>query len=296
MTRLICLRDDDTNYYTKYEELADGYGEFWGKLPVTLATVPFSHGSQFKIMKVALSPETKWHNLRDWELNATADELTEYHKLHPIGENKELVEKFKPLIKAKKIEIAQHGISHRCNEKGAEMYYDNVGLIHIRDGKEYLSKVFETDINVFVPPWNTVDPRCAKYINKIGLEILCSGSISFRSLKERLINFIGYPKDFFTRLKRKILKEYPVIYSRCGVCFTTAPTFNMGFSVDDMFKRITELLKKNNAVAITTHYMALNDLEYRKKYQEFLYKLCKIDDVEFVTATEYIKRLKGNII
>ena len=298
MTRIICLRDDDTSFHTKYEELAEGYGEFWGKIPVTLATVPFSHGSQQKILEYEQIKGNKFEHVRKWEKNASFELLTEYHKLHPIGENKDLVEKLKPFVKEKKVEIAQHGISHRYNEKGAEMYYDNVGLLQIRDGKEYLEKVFETEVNVFVPPSNTIDPRCGKYINKIGMDILCSGSIRFRSLKEQILNLMYYPMDVFRFFKRKVIGKNPAIYSRCGIDFTGAPTFDAWKTVDEMYEKVIDGLNRNNAVAITTHYMLLNNLmsdnyEYRRKYQEFLARLSDLKDVEFVTATEYIRRLKN---
>ena len=64
-----------------------------------------------------------------------------------------------------------------------------------------------------------------------------------------------------------------------------------------MMKKVIDRLEQNNAVAITTHYMLLNNLyndnyEYRKKYQDFLARLCELKDVEFLTATDYIRRLK----
>ncbi len=298
MTRLICLRDDDTSFHTRYEELADGYGEFWGKIPVTLATVPFSHGSQQKILEFEYPSDKKYQRVREWELKANADELTEYHKLHPIGENMDLVEKLKPLVKSKKIEIAQHGISHRYNEKGAEMFYDNVGLIQIRDGKEYLSKVFDTEIKVFVPPSNTIDYRCAKYINSLGVDILSGSTIKYRNNRQRIIDFLCHPIDIYSALIRRITgKAYPAIYKKCGIYITSATTFDACYTVDEIMKKVTDILRQNQAVVITTHYMLLNgyiidNFEYRRKFQEFLGRLCQLENVEFVTASEYINRVK----
>ena len=67
MEKIICLRDDDTNYYTTLEELESGYGEFWGNLPITLATIPFVHGSERKILDFERDGKNKYQSLRKWE-------------------------------------------------------------------------------------------------------------------------------------------------------------------------------------------------------------------------------------
>ena len=126
-TKYICLRDDDTNFFTTVEELRVAYGQYWGKVPVTLATIPFAHGSEKKIFDVEIPYEKKFENLRQWELNASADELSEYHKVHPIGDNRGLVVELKTLTEKGMIEIAQHGVLHRYTEFGAELLGDRKG-------------------------------------------------------------------------------------------------------------------------------------------------------------------------
>ena len=93
--KYICLRDDDTNYYTTVEELRTAYGQYWSTLPITLAVIPFVHGSEQKILEVEYPLERKFDNLRNWERNASVEELGEYHKIHPIGENKALLDLLK---------------------------------------------------------------------------------------------------------------------------------------------------------------------------------------------------------
>ena len=36
------IRDDDTSFFTSPEELDSVYSNYWGKVPISLAVVPFS--------------------------------------------------------------------------------------------------------------------------------------------------------------------------------------------------------------------------------------------------------------
>lgn len=50
MKKYICLRDDDTNYYTSVEDINNAYGDILGSIPITLATIPMVHGSEQTIL------------------------------------------------------------------------------------------------------------------------------------------------------------------------------------------------------------------------------------------------------
>lgn len=296
MKKYICLRDDDTNFYTKYDELKDGYGEFWGNLPITLATIPFVHGSERKIIEFE-SLDNKFQALGHWQENALAGELGEYYKLCPVGNNTDLVQKLKPLIKNKKIEVAQHGISHRYNKYGAEMYYDNVSLYNIKEGKDYLEKVFDTQITTFIPPSNTIDLRCAQYIYSIGLNLFTGGGIECRSKKERIIEILLYPQDIVRALYNRALSIKPMYQKRKGIEIFGATTFNFYADENEMFQKINNYLNKYEALGLTSHYRLLGECDdekgtYRKKYQKLLKRLAAIKGIEFITATDYIKKLR----
>lgn len=296
MKKMICLRDDDTNFHTQYQELKDGYGEFWGVLPVTLATVPFAHGSERKIIELENPPQKKFENLRAWELEASASELAEYHKVYPVGENVELVNELKKLITENKIEIAQHGIFHKYNEYGAEMYADNVGLESIRAGMEYLNKVFDTKVKVFIPPSNTIDTKCARYINNLGMSLLTCGSINYRTSKEMFFEVCKYPIDVLKTAKNYVCKEHPPVRKRKGIELIAAITFKKNDTAELFYEKVKNYLDSSNAIVITTHYRLLGELDdekktYRNNWQKLLTMLSNFSDVEFVTASQYIEKL-----
>ena len=48
---LVNIRDDDTNYYTSPDDLKQAYGEFLGKIPITIAVIPFVSEFYFRMLK-----------------------------------------------------------------------------------------------------------------------------------------------------------------------------------------------------------------------------------------------------
>lgn len=298
MNNIICVRDDDTNFYTKYEELQEGYGRFWGNIPVTLATIPFVHGSEYKILEFEYPPEQKFQKLRSWEKSASVDELNRYHMLMPIGNNNELVLNLKSLINAGKVEIAQHGISHRYNDLGAEMFFDNIGMLMIRDGREYLEKVFDADVNVFIPPSNSIDIKCAQYIENSGMQILCSGSIKSRYSYDKYIAYLKHPQDIISSLRTWRKRNVIPIRKRQKIWITGSKAFGVNDDVDTYVKCIMEQLEHQHAASVATHYRLLSVLDderhtYRNRFWSVLDKLSAIENVEFVLASDYIRRIKN---
>ena len=295
MKKYVCLRDDDTNYFTDLSELENGYGRYWGKVPITLATVAFSHGSQRKILDVEMQDD-KYKALRDWELSASAEELTEYHKLHPIGENTRLVNELKRLQNQGMIEIAQHGVSHRYNEFGAETKHTQVTFPMLRDAREYLSKIFEKKIVTYIPPSNTIDEQCAQYVHNMGMNLFSCGSISYDSIIKKTLARFKDPLSIIDKLKHP---KYCPIRRRYGLLMITSFTYDNYKDQDAMWNLVKSSLQETGFAAIGTHYMLLNEngyhgqhKEYREKYLGLIDKIQTIDNVEFVTAKRYFELLK----
>src|SRR5678816_2085855 len=55
----IAIRDDDTCYFTSPVDLEQVYGDVWQRIPICLATVPFTVG-----YPRAGFPEAEWHSGR----------------------------------------------------------------------------------------------------------------------------------------------------------------------------------------------------------------------------------------
>lgn len=290
MKKYICLRDDDASFITKVEDLSDAYDCYWNVLPVTLATVPFSHGSQQLILSCEDHPN-KYGAVYDWEKKASADQLTVYHRTHPIGENRELVEYLKPMIRNGKVEIAQHGVNHRYHQRGPEMLSDQHNCYTIRAGKEYLEKVFDIDVVTFVPPSNYVDRKIVRILAKLGLHLFDSGSIHYNSSLERLYNICCDIPGLCEKINQSIRHETRPIVRRCGTYIFGSPTFDKWRTVDEMYGYVINNLEKTCFSGLGTHYMLFSDMEYKKKYLQLLDRLTQQPEIEFVTAKKYFELL-----
>ena len=280
--KYICLRDDDTNYYTKYEELEEAYDWIWGKLPITLATIPFVHGSEAAIMKFDVEPN-KFLLLRNGE----------YNSLKPIGFNSNLVSKLKLLILQGKIEIAQHGVNHRYNERGAEMYGDAVSFYSLRDGREYLEKCFDTKIVTFIPPSNTIDNICAKNVQLAGMNLFTSGTITYHSIFDKIKDIVINPSPLLEKVSNK--KRFSPIKSRGRIKFFSSYTFGKQSDEEEYYLKLKNSLDMYGFVALGSHYRLFKDKSYQKKYLRLIDRISQIDDVCFVTAAEFYSLMEEKL-
>lgn len=296
MENYIMLRDDDTNYFTSCEDLQRAYGEIWDTVPVTLATIPFAHGSERKILDYDTNPE-KFNCLRDWEHSASVTELNDYYKVHPIGENDELVAMLKEKIKIGKAEIAQHGVFHKYTEKGAEMIGGKVTFEDVRDGHEYLGKVFNREIATFIPPSNSIDKPSAENVSRLGMNIVCSSTIKYSNKAHLYLSYLLDGYYSCEKLLRKIKSFKPPIHKRNGMFITCSHTFGVVGKYSDP-DRMLELLKKElelyGFTALGTHYRLFQDPAYKKNYYSIVNQLMRLKNVKFLTADDYVKKIRKN--
>lgn len=285
-TKYICLRDDDTNFFTTVEELRVAYGQYWGKVPVTLATIPFAHGSERKIFDVEIPYEKKFENLRQWELNASADELSEYHKVHPIGDNRELVAELKTLTEKGMIEIAQHGVLHRYTEFGSELLGDRMSFTALRDGKEYLEKVFGVKVKTLIPPGNVIDLTVVEYMNRLGMHLFSSGRVRAKNRCETVRAYLQHPESFIDRRK----KTPQPLHHRYGIHYFGSHTFEDGSDANQILNNIKNDLEVCDFSALGTHYRYLLNENSRSTYHSMIKEIASINNIQFVTATEYYNK------
>lgn len=290
--KYICLRDDDTSFLTTPEQLKLCYGEFWGKIPVTLATIPFLHGSSEKINEFGyeVPNSIKVVRMREWQKNATVDEIKKFHTFQPIGDNEKLVNELKRLIALGKVEIAQHGVFHRYNEQGPDMQKSQMSFEWVRDGKEYLEKVFDVKISTFIPPANTIDRVNVRWINQLGMNLFISGSIKHPSKGDLLWSYLLDPIS----IKEKALSYFGIpegpLMRRCNIRYFTSCTYDAFKSQSSIYEKLLNSLNRTGFAGLGTHYFLLLENEvYRNQYQDLLSKLSRLEDVKFVTAKEYHK-------
>ncbi|MER3445989.1 MAG: hypothetical protein C4291_03760 [Candidatus Dadabacteria bacterium] len=157
---LFAIRDDDTSFFTKPEELEAIYRHLWGQIPISLAVVPFTVAAHRDVVFSNSAPE---------------------EQTFPLGENVDLVIYLKERLQHRDIEVMLHGFTHqyRKNKWGwlSEYTWKSEHRLHTetRTGKCYLEDLLNTQIRVFVPPNNKIGKAGVRAVVTANLHI-CYGS------------------------------------------------------------------------------------------------------------------------
>jgi hypothetical protein len=145
-----CIRDDDTSYFTSPDELERAYGEVTNHGPVSLAIIPFCRAGTSR---------------------GLPEKYRERWSIHPLGDNKALVEYLRKGIKDGRYEAMLHGYHH--DERGTQREFMSGSDLttKVREGKRYLEDLLHTNIRVFVPPHNAIGRRGLEAIIRQGLHL-----------------------------------------------------------------------------------------------------------------------------
>jgi peptidoglycan/xylan/chitin deacetylase (PgdA/CDA1 family) len=145
-----CIRDDDTSFFTSPEELEHVYGEVsrWG--PISLAVVPFHRAGTSK---------------------AVPDKFRGRWSVHPLHENRALVDYLRTCISTGRFEIMLHGYYHDEPDGRLEFASGAHLAQRIADGRKYLEDLLGTTIRVFVPPHNSIGRQGLHAIARAGLHL-----------------------------------------------------------------------------------------------------------------------------
>ena len=152
------IRDDDTSYFTRPEQLEQVYHDVWDRVPIGLAVVPHAAGFVDKAI-----PEKYWDAGRAF----------------PLEENAAIVQALRNHVTAGRVTIAQHGYTHEDYPDGYEFQAAPDLESRLARGQAYLEGVLGTRIRVFVPPHNALSKRGIKAVSAAGLNLLGS-FLSFR--------------------------------------------------------------------------------------------------------------------
>jgi len=142
------IRDDDTNYFSKVEDIQRWYGQIFQRgIPVGFSVVPF------------VKKESDVRTSRD------SVEGREY----PIHKNDALIRYISgnPLI-----EVMQHGCTHET-KNGIFEYRRTEGLVEeTHRGKDELEGAFKTPIRVFVPPHDALYNHGVLAVESASMDII----------------------------------------------------------------------------------------------------------------------------
>jgi predicted deacetylase len=146
------IRDDDTSFFTRPDELRRPYEGIWNTVPISLSVVPF-HG---RTRSESLPPEY-WSG---------GDQL------YPLADNGELVSFLKTETTKKRLSVTMHGYSHVDEPDGHEFETGADLDRKAREGKKYLEEVLGVSVRAFVPPNNALSAAGYRAVTGAGLDIV----------------------------------------------------------------------------------------------------------------------------
>lgn len=223
------IRDDDTCYFTRPDELEANYGRVWHRCPVSLAVVPF-HGCT---VSGALPRE-------HWQGDA----------IFPIGDNADLVKFLREQIAAKRVHIVLHGYSHKSEPGGHEFVAGEDLERKVAVGKRYLEQLFNVPIRVFVPPHTALSRRGWAAVVNNGLSIC--GRVGLRSRK---VDAAGVGYLLLRRWWRTFRKcEYPFPFRYRSHSEMECHELTPKTSLDALRRSLALCQKWNGYFCLATHY------------------------------------------
>jgi hypothetical protein len=265
----IALRDDDTCYFTSPAELERVYADVWDRVPVCLATVPFAVGYQR-----AGIPKSEWHSGRRF----------------PLGDNSALVDWLRRRIAERRVTIALHGYTHEDYPDGFEFQAAPDLDRRLAEGREYLERVLDTRIGLFVPPHNALSKRGLDAVSRAGLNVLGS-FISFRpsnrSWDRRTAPNWWRVRRFRRATARRrsdhFVYPHPLRYDRHAefACHGLIPTT----TYDDLLSGLDEARRFGGDFCVATHYWEVDE-RLKSVLVRVLDHAATLPGVRFVTADE----------
>jgi hypothetical protein len=156
--KYIIIRDDDISYFTPPSTLENIYGDFLEDNKVSFSVIPnvyasielTSIGGYYKNTKLDYDP-------------LIAPEYRGKKEYYNVEDNHELIE----FLNKKNINVLQHGYAHERINNIPEFSINSRDIIYERaiKGKNILKKSINKDIDIFIPPWNSVSKEAFKALN-----------------------------------------------------------------------------------------------------------------------------------
>lgn len=265
----IAIRDDDTCYFTSPADLERVYGDVWDRVPICLATVPFTVG----YARVGI-PEWAWHSDRQF----------------PIAENPQLVAWLRDRIRERRVTIALHGYTHQDYPDGFEFQAAPDLEQRVGDGRAYLERVLDTRVSVFVPPHNALSKRGLAAVGGAGLNILGS-FLSFRPSNRpwdaRTLANWWRIRRFRSRTART--RSMPLVYPH-ALRYASHAEFGChglipSTTLDELVAGVEEARRFGGDFCLATHYWEVDE-RLKAILTRFLDYAQRLANVRFVAVEE----------
>lgn len=265
---IIAIRDDDTSFFTKPQELEAAY-DFITEGCVSLSVVPFAF---------------PYH-----KQSKPYGDGYEY-KERDIADNPELVEYLKRNIAERRYSVMLHGSTHEYREIDgvwkAEMIWKDSETINreMSAGKKHLIDLLETDVDVFVAPSNAVNQKAIDAVEKNGLNY--SGIIG--KSKDRKLD-VKYIANYLHRTLYKI--KYGIPYGGVYDYSGHSELYAYPIKSEEYIMRVYKICKEQGLpFVVYTHYWELLRNEQTKEALRSFYKFAMADGAKLVSVSECFQK------
>lgn len=235
------IRDDDTSFFTRPEDLDFVYGRYWGTVPISLAVVPFAVST---------------HRGRSHSAVHAPDQQV------PLGENAVLVDYLKEKIALGQVEIMLHGYSHEYKQINGK-WVGEFGwkpqkqmMLEVIEGKNYLERLLNVRIRVFVPPSNTIGAPGICAIRAAGLNL--SGIMGRGGDRPFSADYpTAWLKRWAWRLRRGAPYPYPLRYG--GHAELSAHAMTPRARRAQLLQALNDCASRHAPYVLATHYWEFRD-------------------------------------
>lgn len=261
------IRDDDTSFFTKPEELEKAY-DFVQNGPVSLSVVPYT---------VPIHRDDVFPYGRE---NAALP-----HVSYPLSENTVLVDYLREAVKTGKYDILLHGYSHEYRKVNgqwtAEMKWKDADRLRheLPSGKHLLEELFSTEVKVFVAPNNSIDQNAISVISEMGMDY--SGIIQLGDRRITPLYLLNFCRRWAVRAIQKI--PYPGVLDYGDHKELVAYTLD---SAERLKKEYRSCKRKNAPFVVYTHYWQVNSDPAIKRSLMDIYDYAMRDGAELVRLTD----------
>jgi hypothetical protein len=261
------LRDDDTSYFTDPARLEAVYHDVWDRVPVSLAVVPKAAGFADKAI-----PERYWRAERRF----------------PLEENAPLVAFLRGQLRAGRVAVAQHGLTHEDFPGGYEFQAAEDIETRLFEGREYLQHVLDTPITVFVPPHNALSKRGMAAVDSASLNLLGSFlyfNPALRPWDARTFANWRRIRAYRNRTGRtkgdRMIYPHVLRYGRHAEfgCYSLVP----GTTLQELVAGFEEARAAGGHFCVATHYWEVDDV-LKNVLRGLIDHASRFSDVSFVPA------------
>jgi hypothetical protein len=237
------IRDDDTCFFTRPEQLERVYGAYWDRVPISLAIVPVHAATRSKGI-----PSEYWEG--DGEFS--------------LADNGELVDYLRQQIAAGRIAPLLHGFSHQNFPDGYEFQVAPDLQGRLRRGRAYLEGLLNQPVRTFVPPHNALSRRGIEALDAEGMNVLGTFP-SFRPSQkpwgpDTLANYLRITL-FRAKMRRgrksRLIYPHPLRYKNhaefgCHLLLPWTPA-------EELLGGFEEARRVGGDFCLATHYWEIDD-------------------------------------